>query len=321
MKLTEMPGTDLTFKPLALGTAEFGSAVSEEESFRIIDRFVAAGGTWIDTARVYADWLPGGHGKSEHTVGKWLKKSGIRNQVLISTKGGHPRLETMKVSRLSEAEIRSDAEESLLCLGVDTIDMYWLHRDDESIPVMELLGPLNRLVKEGKIRYFGCSNWRPHRIREAAEAAAAHGVQAFSASQIQWSLADINDGSIEDTTTVELEKEAYELHQQTGLGLFAFTPQAKGFFQKLHAGGPDTLKDTVRRMFYNETNLARMRRVEELAGQLKVSVSSIVLGYLINQPFTVIPVVGASSLAQIEDALPSLEVKLTPSQVNYLERG
>ncbi|MFD1772637.1 aldo/keto reductase [Paenibacillus rhizophilus] len=321
MKLTEMPGTDLTFKPLALGTAEFGSAVSEEESFRIIDRFVEAGGTWIDTARVYADWLPGGHGKSEHTVGRWLKKSGLRNQVLISTKGGHPRLETMHVSRLSETEIRSDAEESLRSLGVDTIDMYWLHRDDESIPVMDVLGPLGRLVEEGKIRYFGCSNWRPYRIREAAEAAAAHGVQAFSASQIQWSLADINEGSIEDTTTAELDKEAYELHKQTGLSLFAFTPQAKGFFQKLNAGGPDTLKDTVRKIFYNEINLGRMNRVAELAGQLKVSVSSIVLSYLISQPFTVIPVVGTSSFSQIEETLESLEVRLTPSQVKYLERG
>ncbi|QWU16850.1 Predicted oxidoreductase [Paenibacillus sophorae] len=321
MKLAAMPGTDLTFKPLALGTAEFGSAVSEEESFRIMDRFVEAGGSWIDTARVYADWLADGHGKSEITVGKWLEKSGLRERVLISTKGGHPRLESMNVSRLSEAEIRSDAEESLRWLGVDTIDIYWLHRDDESIPVMEVLRPLNRLVKEGKIRYFGCSNWRPYRIREAAAAAAAHGVQTFSASQIQWSLADTNEGSIEDTTTVEMDKEGYEFHAQTGLSLFAFTPQAKGFFQKLHAGGPDSLKAAVRNIYYNEVNLGRMERVAELSGQLNVSISSIVLSYLISQPFTVIPVIGTSSFGQIEEALESLEVRLTPSQVKYLEQG
>lgn len=321
MNLTTMPGTNLKFTPLALGTADFGSTISEEQSFRLIDRFVAGGGIWIDTARVYADWVPDGHGKSEITLGNWLKKSGLRNQVLISTKGAHPVLTTMDVPRLSNEDIISDVEESLSCLGVDTIDMYWLHRDDINRPVSDIINSLNALVKDGKIRYFGCSNWFPNRIREASEYAANNGLHSFVASQIQWSLADINPEAIADPTTVIMNKASLEFYKETGLPVFAFTSQAKGFFQKLNAGGIQSLKDSVKDTYYNEANKGRLERALEVSKQLNISISSVVLSYLISQSFLVVPVIGNSSIEQLEEALEVLGVSLSPELVDYLEHG
>ncbi|WP_195724250.1 aldo/keto reductase [Paenibacillus monticola] len=321
MKLTDMPGSNLRFAPLALGTAEFGSAITMERSFQIMDRFVEGGGTWIDTARVYADWLPDGHGKSEITVGRWLGDRGLRKDVLISTKGAHPDMSTMQVSRLGEQDIISDVEESLNCLGVDTIDLYWLHRDDESLPVDGILNTMNELVNTGKIRYFGCSNWRPNRIRAAAEYASNHELRSFVASQIQWSLAELNEDSGSDPTTVNMDKDGLEFYKETGLSMFAFTSQAKGFFQKLHAGGIESLKDAVKNSYYNEVNRGRMERVMEVSRQMNISISSVVLGYLISQPFPVVPIIGSSSVEQVEEAMEALDVRLTPGQVDYLEQG
>ncbi|BBH18866.1 hypothetical protein Back11_02110 [Paenibacillus baekrokdamisoli] len=321
MKLTAMSGTNLNFTPLALGTADFGSTISEELSFRIMDRFVEGGGNWIDTARVYADWVPGGHGKSEITVGNWLRKSGIRKRVLISTKGAHPNLSTMNVSRLTCQDIRYDVEESLNSLSVDKIDLYWLHRDDVSKPVSDIINTLNTLVKDGKIRLFGCSNWLPSRIREAAEYAESNGLHTFVASQIQWSLADINEDAVSDPTTVAMDKAGLEFYKETGLTVFAFTSQAKGFFQKLHAGGMKSLKDAVKDTYNNEVNRGRMERVVEVSKELNISISSVVLGYLTSQPFPVVPVIGSRSLEQVEEALEVLGVSLSPEQVDYLEHG
>jgi aryl-alcohol dehydrogenase-like predicted oxidoreductase len=317
--MINISGTDLNFTPLALGTADFGSSISEELSFRMLDRFVEGGGHWIDTARVYADWVPGGHGKSEITVGNWLRKSGLREKVLISTKGAHPDLSTMNVSRLTRRDISSDVEESLNCLGVDTIDLYWLHRDDVNLPVSAIINTLNDLVTEGKIRYFGCSNWLPYRIREAAEYAEANGLHTFVASQIQWSLAEMNEEAHLDPTTVFMDKPGLEFYKQTGMPVFAFTSQAKGFFQKLHAGGPDSLKGAVKDAYYNEVNRGRLERAVEISRQLNISISSVVLSYLISQPFPVIPVIGSSSLEQVEEALEVLGVRLSPEHVAYLE--
>lgn len=321
MKLTTMPGTNLNFTSLALGTADFGSTIPEELSLRIIDRFVEGGGNWIDTARVYADWLPGGHGKSERTVGNWLRKSGLRKKVLISTKGAHPDLATMNVPRLTCQDIRYDVEESLNCLGVDTIDLYWLHRDDVNRPVSDIINILNKLVREGKIRYFGCSNWLPNRIREAAEYAKNNGLHTFVASQIQWSLADINKVAASDPTTVAMDKAGHEFYKETGLTVFAFTSQAKGFFQKLHVGGIKSLKDAVKDTYFSEANRGRMERAVEVSEELNISISSVVLGYLISQPFPVVPIIGSNSLEQVEDALKVLGVSLSPDQVYYLEHG
>ncbi|MBW7460379.1 aldo/keto reductase, partial [Paenibacillus sepulcri] len=254
-------------------------------------------------------------------IGAWLKASGKRQQIQISTKGAHPDLSTMNISRLSPRDIVSDLDESLAALGVDEIDLYWLHRDERNRPAGEILETLNRLVREGKIRYFGCSNWRSDRIEEANAYAKDKGIQAFFASQIQWSLAEVNEEAIGDRTMVVMDRAELNFHKRSEMALFAFTSQAKGFFPKMAAGGAESLRDSTKQTYYNEINLGRLARALELSGQLSVPVSAIVLAYLISQPFPVIPVIGSHTQTQIEEALQAAEVRLTPQMVKYLEEG
>ncbi|MCM3628478.1 aldo/keto reductase [Paenibacillus glycanilyticus] len=178
-----------------------------------MDAYVASGGNMIDTAEVYANWLPGTQSISECTIGNWMKSRGNRNNLIVTTKGAHPRLPTMEISRMSREEITEDVDGSLRRLQVDTIDLYWLHRDDRNRHAGEILDTLNNLVKEGKIRYFGCSNWTANRIQEAQLYAESHGLQSFSANQPMWSLASVDPSAMEDRTLVVMDEELLHLHR------------------------------------------------------------------------------------------------------------
>lgn len=148
MNYKQLTGTDLLVSNLCLGTVQFGSAIGEKECFEQLDEFTDLGGNFLDTAHVYGDWLAGERARSERVIGKWLKQSGKRNNYVISTKGAHPRLDSMEVSRVSREAIMTDIEESLKCLGADTIDLYFLHRDDESVSVCEILDILEAARKK-----------------------------------------------------------------------------------------------------------------------------------------------------------------------------
>src|SRR5215472_2977892 len=160
MRYRQIPATDVSPSILALGTVPFGTDLDASTTFDILDAFFEHGGTFIDTAHVYGAWVPGGLGLSERLIGQWLKSRNIREHIIVSTKGAHPLLSSMYIPRLSPQEIRSDLEESLRCLQTDTIDLYWLHRDDPNQPVAVMLEMLQELVRKGTIRSFGCSNWR-----------------------------------------------------------------------------------------------------------------------------------------------------------------
>ena len=155
----------------------------------LMDHYIEAGGNVIDTAESYARWLPGGEYQSEKVIGEWLRERRTRDQIVLSTKGAHPKLESMDVPRLSKAEIQADLDSSLQRLGVEHIDLYWLHRDSPGYPVEEILESLDTFRKAGKIKYAGFSNWTQSRAEEARLAAERLGVQGFVASQNMWSLA------------------------------------------------------------------------------------------------------------------------------------
>ncbi len=159
MLYAAIPNTTLAPSVLCFGTTMIGSTVDKAGSFQLLDAFVEAGGTFVDTAKVYADWLPGERSISEKTIGEWLRRSGKRSQVVLATKGAHPDLSAMQTGRLSRAEIIADLDASLRHLQTDVIDLYWLHRDDAEQPVADILATLESQVRAGKIRYYGCSNW------------------------------------------------------------------------------------------------------------------------------------------------------------------
>ena len=189
MRYRTISSTGLEVSAICLGCGQYGSGVPAATAHDLLDRFAAAGGTFLDTANIYGKWLPERTSVSEIVIGDWMRARGNRGSVVVGTKGGHPHLESMHVPRLSPREIAQDLEESLRNLGTDSVDLYWLHRDDPGRPVAEIVEVLNGHVAEGKIRAFGCSNWSTQRMQEAHAYCLAHGVAGFVASQVLWNLA------------------------------------------------------------------------------------------------------------------------------------
>jgi len=320
MRYVTIPKTNLNAACICFGTVNIGSAIDWETSFQMMDAYLAAGGNFIDTAKVYANWLPGERSISEKTIGRWLKTRGIRQEVILATKGAHPELGTIHISRLSRQEITSDLNSSLRNLQTDLIDLYWLHRDDPNHPVEDILAILNEQVKVGKIRYFGCSNWRRARIQAAQEYAQTHGLQGFSAVQNQWSLAKVNTEAMRDQTIVVMDEEIFNYHQQTGLAAIPFSSQANGYFNKKMEGKLDQMDSAVRRMYELPENELRYQRMLKFSKQSGFSITQIQLGYLLSQPFPVIPIIGPRTIGQLEDSLSAADVQLDHDQIKYLDK-
>ena len=289
----------------------------------MLDKFIDAGGNFIDTANIYGKWLPEGTNISEILLGEWLQERGNRDEIIIGTKGGHPNLSSMDQPRLDREDIIQDLNESLDSLKTDYIDIYWLHRDDENKPVSEILDILNEQVEKGKIRYFCCSNWSVDRIKKAQNYAQEQDLESFVANQMRWSLAEPNLEAIEDETLVAMNDQCYKYHQENNFTAIPYSSQAKGFFTKLHQyqGNVDKLNQNLKEVYGNEKNLKRYQRLVELSNYLSRSVSEIVLGYLISQPFPVIPITGFSKESQLEDSIRGADLILNQQALNYLEQG
>jgi aryl-alcohol dehydrogenase-like predicted oxidoreductase len=317
MRYTIIPNTDLKVSVICLGSATFGSEIASDESFRIMDKYAETGGNFIDSARVYADWLPNGHGASETTIGNWLAQRGSRNKFILATKGAHPDLKIMHISRMSRKDIATDIEESLRCLRTSHIDLYWLHRDDPAIPVADILGIMEAFVEAGKIRYYGCSNWQAPRISEALSFAKSKKITGFVGNQPFWSLAQINPGTIGDKTLVQMSPGLFELHKNTNLAAIPYSSQAGGFFSKL-ARGEDSLTSGMKKKFLNEPNERRMKRVASLADELNEPVATIPLAWLISQPFTTIPIIGPRDTSQLKESLRAGDLIFSPNLIEVL---
>ncbi len=292
-------------------------SIDRATSYQIMDSFLEHGGNFIDTAKIYSDWIPGEYSRSEKVIGEWLKMRGNRQRVILATKGAHPHLESMLTPRLSPAEIISDLEASLSHLQTDCIDLYWLHRDDIQRPVAEILDTLKSQVKAGKTRAYGASNWSRPRLEAAQEYAASQGIPGFVGVQNLWNLAHIDFSQISDPTLVIMDEDLLDYHKRTHLPAIPYTSQANGLFQKMDQGRMDQIKA----MYLNPTTEARYARLKILHEQTGLSTTQIVLAYLTSQPFPTLPVIGPHSLAQLEDSLTAADVTLTPEQVEMLRVG
>jgi len=309
-----IPGTDLNPSSICLGAVLIGSSIDTKNSFLMLDSFVESAGNFIDTAHIYSNWIKG-ESLSEKTIGKWIKERGNRKELIIGTKGGI----RDGVIRLSRDEIIRDLNESLEYLGTGYIDLYWLHRDDPNRPVADIIETLNELEGKGKIRYFGCCNWKIERIREAMVYASDNKLKCFVGNQVMWSLAVPNTNAIEDKTFVMMNKNGIGFHKKTLLAVMPYSSQAQGFFTKMHKGIP--LSDHIRKLYYSKENIKRFERVKKLAHDLSRSVTEISLGYLMSQPFTTIPIIGCRTLEQLAESLKAGDLALKPDMVKYLEEG
>lgn len=319
MRKIIIPYTSLNPSALCMGAADMGGAVERQAAFILLDAFRAHGGTFIDTAKVYSNWIPGERSRSEKLLGAWLKERGDRAEVILATKGAHFDLSTPHIPRLSPADITADLESSLVNLQTDWIDLYWLHRDDPNRPVGEILETLQAQVQAGKIRSYGASNWNAARLEEARAYSAQYGLDGFAAVQNLWNLAFVERSAMADQTIVVMDDALWDFHRRHNLAAIPFSAQANGVFQKLAAGGPAALRPNQQKVYLNPVTERRAARLRALGAHTGLTLTQLVLGYLLSQPFPTIPVFSARSLSQLEDTLTAAEVRLTPEQVNFLE--
>ena len=319
MKTLPLPGTTLKVSSLCLGGTVYGNTITETESFALLDRYVELGGNFIDTARIYSDWVPGEKRRSERIIGDWLQSRGHRGKLVVATKGAHAFIESLATPRTSAAEIRDDLEGSLSTLRVDAIDLYWLHRDDLTRPVEHFIDLLNTFQREGKIRAFGGSNWSAARLRAANDYAKKSGQQGFVASQPLWCLGSAQARPPADPGLVRFDRPAYDFHHATGLVVIPYMSQAKGFYTKLALPPEKRPPDLALNENHTPPNLAAAAVAGRIAQQRGVNLSAIVLAYVWSRPFPVVPIIGPRTIAQLEDSVAALPVRLTAAELAALE--
>lgn len=319
MRTHVFPGLEKPVSVLALGTQAFGTSITVEDSFKMLDMYVDLGGNFLDTARLYGYYAENVQGISETVIGWWMKARGNRDRIYIGTKGAHPPMGSMHTGRLDRANIRSDMERSLRALDTDYVDIYWLHRDDCSRSVEEILTTLNELIKEGRMRLIGASNWSLERLKEAQCIAQEKGLQGFSAVQPQWSLA--RQEVLEDDTLVRMNEAEYAWHVETSLPVVPFTSQAKGFYFKLAAGGEEALSRKAKERFLSPRNLRSYEILRQISARTGHSVGALSIAFLTSQPFPVCPIVGYSSLDQARSMQEAGEILLDPQDVRLLNES
>lgn len=317
IQLIDASDNPIEISKLILGGAPLGTAIDKEKSFEIMDYYIKKGGNTIDTARVYCDWLPSGHSVSEKTIGEWIKSRNNRKNVNIITKGGHPLLDSMHVSRLSEREIRRDMELSLNTLETDYVDLYLLHRDDIHRPVSEIMDILHTLVKEGKTRAIGASNWTVDRIVEANEYAKLNNKTPFIVSEIQWSLAECSPQMFNDDTLTCMDETQYNKYFKLGIPVIAYSSQAGGVFS---CGYKPDLSDAAakHKKYVTTKNSLRYKNLLELCKKRNYKPSAVSLDYIMDNELSAAAIIGCSSLEQLKDSMSASEFKLCKEDINEI---
>ncbi|MEU0304440.1 aldo/keto reductase [Streptomyces sp. NPDC006175] len=305
---------------LCLGALPFGSTVDERTSFAVLDRFFEAGGNFVDTANNYVFWLPGSTGdESETTVGRWLAARALREEVVISTKfGGRPTvpgtgLETAE--GLSAPVVRKAAQESLRRLGTDRIDLYWSHVEDRTVPLEETLGALNALVSVGDVGALGASNHPAWRVERARAVAQGNGWASYSCVQQRYSyLQPRFDVALPESGHVHVTPEMLDyVGSEPDLTLMAYSTLLSGAYAR---------EDKPLPTAYEHPGTApRLAALREVASELGATPSQVVLAWLLHGTPPVLPIVGVSSVEQLDELLAAVDLRLAPEQRKRLDEA
>lgn len=291
---------------ILLGTAYFGDGIDKDNAFLMMDKFREMGGTHIDTARLYAD------GKAEEIVGEWVQSRNAK-EMIVSTKGGYYDMDCGEKPRLCKSDITYDLEQSQKALKTDAIEFYWLHRDDETTPVEEIVNMMNGFVKSGKIRKFGASNWTAKRIDAANKYAEKNGLMGFSASQIRFNPAYCLG---ERTGLVGMDETEFAFYKENNMPVVAYSSQAKGFFSKLAEQGESALSEKAKKRYLCEENIKRTEVLKRFSEKYNVSIAAIICGAFSSfENPEVFPVIGGSRLEQIEQSLTGADVKIDKEEL------
>ncbi|MEU6269856.1 aldo/keto reductase [Saccharopolyspora shandongensis] len=307
--MTRLGDTELDVFPICLGGNVFGWTADRDATFTVLDQYAAAGGNFIDSADSYSAWVDGNSGgESETLIGEWLRARGNRDDIVVATKVG--RLPGR--IGLSAANIKAAAEDSLRRLGVDHIDLYYAHGDDDpSIPLAETMAAFDELVREGKVRYIAASNYTAPRLAEALAVSRREGLAAFSALQPKYNLVERG----------EFEGELADLCAREKLGVLPYYALAIGFLTGKYRPGGDS-SDSPRaeraRAYLDERGVKVLTALDEIATLRDVPVSSVALAWLLGQPTVSAPIASARNTEQLADLLPAAGLELTEAELERL---
>lgn len=320
---SHLSGSDLVVSRLALGGNMLGGRLDASASFALLDRFAEAGGRLVDTAAVYADWLPDRErGCSEKTLGRWLR-SRRGTDVVVATKGGHPALDDPERSRLDQASVRADVEQSLVRLGLSSLPLWFTHRDDPTRPVAEIIGDLEALRAEGLVRWYGMANWTTPRLAEVAALRASGAADGFVATQSALAAAVPRPDALA-VGLVAADEAMLRLHRTAGLTLLAYSAQAKGYFDRVsrlatgagqQAGGPGEAAPDAAVDLYDSPGSRRAAEVvDRVAAAHRTTPTQVALAALLLVDASVIPVVGCSSVARLSEVLAAAALELSEEE-------
>lgn len=303
MKLVNIKDTDLKISSLIFGTVNAGLSWDGPKGFRMLDQFIDAGGNCVDTASVYSNWAGSELNRAERFIGDWLYHRGRREQVILITKGGHPNLNTMNISRMSKQEMEKDLNNSLSKMRTDYIDIYFYHRDDLLIPVSELIEQMESFVKDGKIRYYACSNWTTSRMQEAQKYAELHGYRGFVASQNLYNIASSYMKSLADSTMVTVNNAMLRFYKNSNIVLMPYMALCNGFFSKLKQN-----IDLSQSPYYTPQILELSKKIDTLCKKYNATISQILLGYCLSSDIPMCPLFSISDEKQLNDILNSVNI-------------
>jgi len=304
MKHVRLGASGLRVSRVCLGTMTFGREADEQMSFKIMDRYLETGGIFLDTADVYSA------GASEEVVGRWLKQRGVRDSIVLATKvfgitGPGP-----NERGLSRLHIQRAVEASLKRLQTEVIDLYQIHRWDPDVPVEETVRALDDLVRQGKVRYLGCSNLAAWQLGKFLQTAERHHWPRFVSIQPVYNA--LNRG---------IESELLPLCQEEGLGVITYNPLAGGMLtgkyqrgQSMPTGARLQAFRIYHQRYFTEDALDIVTRFVEAAEQRGVTAAQLALAWVLSEPRVTCPILGARNVDQLNDTLGGLEIELTPAE-------
>ena len=311
MKKVKLGNTDLEIEPIFFGGNVFGWTLNEEESFRILDAFIDRGFNAIDTANNYSYWVPGNVGtESEKIIGNWLKSRGGRDQLVLATKVGGRNMIQDKPNT-TKAHILKEVEESLTRLQTDYIDLYQTHYDDVNTPVEETLSAYNQLVKEGKVRFIGASNFSSERLGESLDKSELYNLPHYKTLQPEYNLYDRQ----------HFEEFLQPIAEKYNLAVIPYYSLASGFLSGKYRNEEDLQKslrgDGIKK-YLNEKGFRILDALETISNRYNISYSAVSLAWLLEQKTVVAPIASATKEQHLDAFVEAVNVKLSHDDVKLL---
>jgi aryl-alcohol dehydrogenase-like predicted oxidoreductase len=314
MEMRKIGRSDLMVSPIAFGGNVFGWSVNETLGFQLLDAWVNAGLNFIDTADMYSTWVPGNKGgESETIIGNWLKKSGKRDQVVIATKVGMNMGEGK--SGLSKKYILEAVEDSLRRLQTDYIDLYQSHCDDANTPLEETLEAYAQLLKEGKIRAIGASNYSAQRLKEALTISQNKNLPRYECLQPLYNLYD----------RAQYEQEFEPVCEEYNLGVISYFSLASGFLSGKYRSEKDLAKSAARggavKKYLNDRGFKILHALEEVAKRNNTTSTQVALSWIIQRPSVTAPIVSATNIEQLNDLVTATKLRLNEMDIAQLDEA